>query len=216
MAYIQHMDDAKNNGAHRATERQGREPTAGAKNELRLVNELVKASPIYELGVEGSYRRTALALVGHDTEELCAAACGTVRTPVPTGGFVARYAPEDAPAVVERLIALRLVTQGATSRSSVAILDVASGDRAELPGTTRTVDVPEDMDEATGASVAVGEDEDGIRFRWNLLAGGGRGGWLSSTPLSSRKPGERCMAESADLDDRGRRMWRLSTVGVDS
>ncbi len=95
----------------------------------------------------------------------------------------------------------------------VVVVDVTSGGRAELPGSTCTVDVPEDMDEATGACVEVDVAEDMIRFRWRMLAGlSWRGGWLSPEPLASRKPGERFLVKSTDLDDRGRRMWWLSTV----
>lgn len=97
----------------------------------------------------------------------------------------------------------------------VAILNIASSAYSELPRNTRTVDVPAGLDEGTGVCLAVGEDEDGIRFWWRLAAGGMNGGWITALPLSIRSPGERFMVESTDLDDRGRRMWWLSTIRVD-
>jgi len=80
---------------------------AAALQELERIKALVKADPRYEPNVEGSFRRVARALVGHDTEELIAASCGVVWDRLESGGFVRRFAPEEVPAVLERLAALQ-------------------------------------------------------------------------------------------------------------
>jgi hypothetical protein len=82
------------------------DPTECARVELARVIDLVHADPRYRPGVEGSFRRVARALVGHDTTELSDASEGGVWERHPEGGYTRHYLPEQVPAVVARLAAL--------------------------------------------------------------------------------------------------------------
>ncbi len=99
----------------------------------------------------------------------------------------------------------------------IAILDLTSCDRSELPADTRTVDVPGDrvdrFDDETGSCTLLsGDDGDAARMAWTSLSGDRHRSSLAIAPLSSRGVGTKCMVESSDRDDAGRPLWWLSEV----
>ena len=83
------------------------DPTECARVELARVQVAVTSDPRYERGVEGSFRRVALALVGHNCDELAAACDGTIWELTPGQTTTAHhYLPERVPATVARLVAI--------------------------------------------------------------------------------------------------------------